>query len=232
MSLAPSRMDDRDEGAHLAQVHMLKRYARGEKHKHSDYPEAPLFRAAGREALQQAPVKFIISRACGLNALTCLRFSAALGSMAALRKHGGSTRGGTTMHHDRTEPKPEARPMSPDEARRERRRLRERVVIDRRTRAARRLAELEAAFLADLQAPSEADRALAKQAAALTVESERLAARIARSEPVDHEQAVRLANAATRALNALNKRSAGRTKRKGPMTARELMAARQNGGGA
>jgi hypothetical protein len=136
------------------------------------------------------------------------------------------------MHHDRTETATEARPMSPDEARRERRRLRERVVIDRRTRAARRLAELEAAFLADLQAPSEADRALAKQAAALTVESERLAARIARSEPVDHEQAVRLANAATRALNALNKRSAGRTKRKGPMTARELMAARQNGGGA
>lgn len=92
--------------------------------------------------------------------------------------------------------------------------------------------ELEAAFLAPLgDDATEADRVQAGLAAALAVEVERMKAAIARREPVDAEHATRLANAAQRALTPLRKRTAGKPKR-GAMTAREFLAARQNGGGA
>lgn len=96
--------------------------------------------------------------------------------------------------------------MTADEARRERRRIRERVVIDRRTRAARRLEELEAAFLAEIPNPSEADRALVSIAATATLQAEQLRTRIVRGEPVTDDP-VRLVNAAARALAALSRRS-------------------------
>lgn len=97
-----------------------------------------------------------------------------------------------------------------DGAKRRRPSRRKPKLIDGRTREARRMRELEASYLADLDTPNEADRALARQAAALTVESEAMQAAIARGERFDPDDGVRLSNALARCLSGLHRRSQGR----------------------
>lgn len=81
--------------------------------------------------------------------------------------------------------------------------------IDGRSAEARRFRDLHRAFIAEAGGEavvSEAERSLCRQAAALTLRSERLQAQIVRGEAVDDEQIVRLANAASRALSAIRRR--------------------------
>jgi len=78
--------------------------------------------------------------------------------------------------------------------------------VDGRSATNRRFRDLTLAFVADLGGPgvaSEADKALARQAAGAVVASEQMQARIIRGEVVDLEQATRLANAAARLLQTL-----------------------------
>ncbi|WP_372422838.1 hypothetical protein [Salinarimonas chemoclinalis] len=110
-----------------------------------------------------------------------------------------------------------------------------RVPIDRRTRAARRLAELEAAYLAPLgDDVTEGDRTQARLAATLAVQVERMRERVARGEDVDGEEATRLANATQRALAPLQRRVKAKAKgsKMAGLTARQRLEARRNGGEA
>ncbi len=78
--------------------------------------------------------------------------------------------------------------------------------IDGRSVGARRFRDLMVAFAepyGGLAALSEPDQALVRQAASLTLESERLQAAIARGEPVDGDLLIRLASEARRALKGL-----------------------------
>ncbi len=81
--------------------------------------------------------------------------------------------------------------------------------VDGRTDEARRFRDLVIAFVDDLGGvakASEADIALARQAASSVVASEKVQARIIAGDDVDLEQATRLGNAAARNLSALRKR--------------------------
>lgn len=100
------------------------------------------------------------------------------------------------------------------EAGRKRPRRDRRKAVDGRTRAARRLAELETAFLSEIPNPSEADRALVSIAATATLQAEQLRTRIVRGEPTTDDP-IRLVNAAARALAALSRRSTLRGGKRG-----------------
>ncbi len=83
--------------------------------------------------------------------------------------------------------------------------------LDGRTEQARRFRDLVMAYSEDLggfEGLSEDAAALVKQAAATTMETEQLQARIARGEAVNHEQLTRLSNSLTRLLKALHSRRA------------------------
>lgn len=85
--------------------------------------------------------------------------------------------------------------------------------VDGRTLEYRRFRDVEAEVLADLggaDATSEGERLLARKAASLTVQTERLDARVAAGEAVDGEDYVRLANCLTRVLLALGLRRRAR----------------------
>lgn len=102
--------------------------------------------------------------------------------------------------------------------------------IDGRSMDLRRYRDLVLAFVDDLggaDQASEADKALARQAAGAIVASEGLQARIISGELVDLEQATRLQNAANRFLRAL------RTRHRKPrqVTLAEYLAARAGNDG-
>lgn len=76
--------------------------------------------------------------------------------------------------------------------------------VDGRSKLERRRRDLLQAFLSELgRQPSERDRVLASNVAAITVRTEQMAAQIARGEAVDDREVVRLANVAQRLLTAL-----------------------------
>jgi hypothetical protein len=78
--------------------------------------------------------------------------------------------------------------------------------VDGRSAEARRYRDLAMSFADDLGGAdilTEAQRALVAQAAALTVQSERLQGTMLRGEAVDIEQQTRVANSLSRTLNRL-----------------------------
>ncbi len=82
--------------------------------------------------------------------------------------------------------------------------------IDARTAEARRFRDLCEGFTKDLGSPPGArDLALVRQAAALTVQTETMQAKIVRGEDVNVEQLTRLANGVTRTLRELGIRKRG-----------------------
>ncbi len=97
--------------------------------------------------------------------------------------------------------------------------------IDGRSAEARRFRDLCEGFAADFGAtpPGEREMALIRQAAALTVQTETLQAKIMRGEEVDLEQLTRLANVTTRTLRELGIRK--RRAQKPPPTIRDLCMA-------
>jgi hypothetical protein len=81
--------------------------------------------------------------------------------------------------------------------------------VDGRTRDARRFRDLFESFAESLGGEvrlSEADRALARTAASLTVKSEAMQAEVAKGGEVDAEQLVRVSNSLSRVLSRLVKR--------------------------
>jgi hypothetical protein len=85
--------------------------------------------------------------------------------------------------------------------------------IDGRTRPARRFRDLFTAFADSLGGEaglSEADRALVKMAASLTIQSEAMQADAAKGLDVNAEDLVRVANSLARVLGRLSKRAAPR----------------------
>src|SRR3984957_17512277 len=81
--------------------------------------------------------------------------------------------------------------------------------IDGRTRDAKRFRDLFESFAQSLggeERLSEADRALARMAASLTVKSEAMQADVAKGVEVDAEQLVRVSNSLSRVLSRLVKR--------------------------
>src|ERR1700678_101452 len=82
--------------------------------------------------------------------------------------------------------------------------------IDGRTRSARRFRDLFAAFADSLGGEaglSEADRALVRMAASLTIQSEAMQADAAKGLDVNAEDLVRVANSLARVLGRLGKRT-------------------------
>jgi len=97
--------------------------------------------------------------------------------------------------------------------------------IDGRSAPARRFRDLYFSFVAELGGEAsltEAERALCRQAAALTLRAEELQNAIVRGDAVEDEQAVRLANSAARALGQLRRRA--RPRPKGPTLLAEIAA--------
>jgi hypothetical protein len=85
--------------------------------------------------------------------------------------------------------------------------------IDGRSAEARRFRDLCLSFANDLGgAPglTESQRALVRQAAALTVQSEKLQAAMIRGEDVSDEQMTRVANSLSRTLHRLGRKRVGR----------------------
>jgi hypothetical protein len=72
--------------------------------------------------------------------------------------------------------------------------------VDGRSADARRYKDLVASFSAGLDALNEGQRAIVSQAAALTLQSERMNGAILRGELVDTEQLVRISNVLSRSL--------------------------------
>ena len=80
--------------------------------------------------------------------------------------------------------------------------------VDGRSASARRFRDLMRGFLRDLgDEPDEADKALARQAAALTLQAEALQAKVAAGADVDPDALVRVTNALARAVLALRTRA-------------------------
>ena len=100
--------------------------------------------------------------------------------------------------------------------------------IDGRSIEARRYRDLVLAFVDDLggtDCASEADKALARQAAGAVVASEAMQARIIAGEAVDLEQATRLQNAANRFLQAIRSQTrASKSKAGGGQTLAAILA--------
>jgi hypothetical protein len=80
--------------------------------------------------------------------------------------------------------------------------------IDGRSVNARRFRDLVAAFTGDLgHAATEGERALVRQAAALTVQSEAMQADLVNGEPINSEQLTRVSNSLQRCLATLHIRA-------------------------
>jgi hypothetical protein len=82
--------------------------------------------------------------------------------------------------------------------------------VDGRSAQARRFRDLVIAFADDLGGGDklkEQEKAIVRTAAALTLRSEALQAAIINGEPIDENQAIRLANAAARAMQVLRRRT-------------------------
>jgi hypothetical protein len=82
--------------------------------------------------------------------------------------------------------------------------------VDGRSATARRYRDLAKAFADEVggeAAMTEPEKALVRLAAALTVQGETMQAAIIRGDTVDDEQVVRIANALTRALSQLRRKS-------------------------
>ncbi len=81
--------------------------------------------------------------------------------------------------------------------------------VDGRSAGARRFRDLTKAFAAELgglAVLSEPERALVRQAAGLTLQTERLQVAIAKGEKIDPDELIRLSSEARRALNGIRKR--------------------------
>ncbi len=81
--------------------------------------------------------------------------------------------------------------------------------VDGRSAGARRFRDLSKAFAAELgglATLSEPERALVRQAAGLTLQTERLQVAIAKGEKIDPDELIRLASEARRALNGIRRR--------------------------
>ena len=81
--------------------------------------------------------------------------------------------------------------------------------VDGRSAGARRFRDLSKAFAAELgglAVLSEPERALVRQAAGLTLQTERLQVAIAKGEKIDPDELIRLSSEARRALNGTRKR--------------------------
>jgi hypothetical protein len=103
--------------------------------------------------------------------------------------------------------------------------------IDGRSAEARRYRDLCEGFAAAFGTtpPGEREMALIRQAAALTVQAEKLQSAIVRGEDVDLEQLTRLTNVTTRTLKELGLYK--RRRQKPPPTLREYIAAKQQEAG-
>lgn len=106
--------------------------------------------------------------------------------------------------------------------------------VDGRSPLARRYRDLVREFTADLggeESVTEPIRAMIRQAAAVTVEAERLQASIIREEVVDTEQLVRVTNTLTRLMNSLKAKAKPiRTQKR--MSLKERLMAKQEADGA
>ncbi len=81
--------------------------------------------------------------------------------------------------------------------------------VDGRSAGARRFRDLSKAFAAELgglAGLSEPERALVRQAAGLTLQTERLQVAIAKGEKIDPDELIRLSSEARRALNGIPRR--------------------------
>jgi hypothetical protein len=97
---------------------------------------------------------------------------------------------------------------------------------DERSAGARRFRDLVAAFSADLgDNLSEADLAMVRTAAALTLKSEQIQADLAAGLPVDSDALIRLASTSRRALAAVSAKAIER-KPAGSMTLQEYLNAK------
>ena len=98
---------------------------------------------------------------------------------------------------------------------------------DERSAGARRFRDLVAAFSADLgDNLSEADLAMVRTAAALTLKSEQIQADLAAGLPVDSDALIRLASTSRRALQAVSAKAIER-KPAGTMTLNDYLVAKQ-----
>jgi hypothetical protein len=98
------------------------------------------------------------------------------------------------------------------------------VGIDGRSPAARRFRDLVSLFESEIGGAAVltvADRALVKQAAALTLKAEGLQADLVNGLPVDTDQLIRLSSTARRLLTAI---AAKASKRKAPTAGNDLQA--------
>jgi hypothetical protein len=99
--------------------------------------------------------------------------------------------------------------------------------IDGRSAEARRYRDLCLSFADDLGGAAgltESQRALVRQAAALTVQSEKLQGAMLRGEAIDDEQMTRVANSLSRTLARLGRKVEKR------VTVQDYLAARYGGG--
>ena len=95
---------------------------------------------------------------------------------------------------------------------------------DGRTRVARRFRALIEAFTTDMDDDrlSNADIALVRQAAAMTIRAEQAQAALLNGQAVDDDQLVRLSNASTRILTVIAARRSAKAKR--PPTIEDIQA--------
>ena len=83
--------------------------------------------------------------------------------------------------------------------------------VDGRSKCARRFRDLvgsSSTAFGGMARLSEAERSLVRQAAALTVRAESLQARVVRGDDVNHDELIRLASEARRALQGIRAREA------------------------
>lgn len=88
--------------------------------------------------------------------------------------------------------------------------------VDNRTAYGRRYRDLCIAFAGDLgggNALTSTQEAMIRQAATVTVESEKLQSKVVRGEPIDHEQLVRLLNLQARLVKQLGIKPKSKPKR-------------------
>jgi len=79
--------------------------------------------------------------------------------------------------------------------------------VDERSSGARRFRDLVTAYSADLGDLSEADLAMVRTAAALTIKSEQMQAQLAAGEAVDSDALIRLAGTTRRSLASIQARA-------------------------
>jgi hypothetical protein len=98
--------------------------------------------------------------------------------------------------------------------------------VDERSAGARRFRDLVSAFSADLGDDlSEADMAMVRTAAALTLKSEQMQAALAAGQDVDSDALIRLAGTTRRSLSAISAKVSDRPGN--TMTLADYMAAKQ-----